>query len=251
MVYIDAHCHLGSRQFDDDRDEMIFRMKEAEVRKAIIICCSDHDLEAGISLRKENPGFKLACGIHPQDLERDNGEERLERFRNTVLACHPDMIGEIGLDFYSHRHTGEAQRRFFIYQLELARQTDLPADIHSRRASGETLRILKEHPVRGILHSFSGSAEMAAIYVKLGYYISFGSSVLFQGAKRPAEVIASVPLERLLIETDAPYQSPVRDRRHEPADVIRIYREISRIRKISIEELEEAVEANFDRVFAE
>ena len=250
MTFIDAHCHLGSGQFDHDRDEMIRRMLAADVRKAIIICCSNHDLEHGIRLRNENPGFQLAMGIHPQDLEEDNQPERMERFRNTVLETKPDMIGEIGLDYYSHPHTKEYQKQFFIEQLKLASELDLPVDIHSRKASADTLEILKQHPARGIIHSYSGSAEMAAVYIKLGYYISFGASVLFPNAKRPAQVIASVPLNRLLIETDAPYQSPVKDHRHEPEDVIRIYNAIAKIRQIPLKELETAAEQNFSTVFA-
>lgn len=249
MAYIDAHCHLGSRQFDPDRDEMIGRMLAKGVSKAIIICCSTHDLRHGIRLRNENPGFQLAMGIHPQDLEEDNQLERMERFRKAVLETKPDMIGEIGLDYYSHPHTKEYQKQFFIEQLKLAAELDLPVDIHSRKASADTLEILKQYPVRGIIHSYSGSSEMAAVYVKLGYYISFGASVLFPNAKRPAQVIASVPLNRLLIETDAPYQSPVKDHRHEPEDVINIYQAISGIRQLGMTELEKAVETNFDSVF--
>ena len=250
MAYIDAHCHLGSRQFDADRDEMIARMIAKGVTKAIIICCSRHDLEYGISLRNAHPGFKLAMGIHPQDLEDDNQPSRLERFEQIVREVRPDMIGEIGLDYYSHPHTKEYQKEFFIAQLKLAAELDLPVDIHSRKAAADTLAILKQIPARGIIHSYSGSVEMAALYMKLGYFISCGASVLFPNAKKPAQVIASIPLERLLIETDAPYQSPVRDHRHEPEDVVNIYRAVSALRQISMEELEAAAEANFDRIFS-
>lgn len=250
MAYIDAHAHLGSRQFDHNRDEMIARMLAKNVSKVIVICCGMHDLEHGIRLRNENPGFKLAMGIHPQDLEEDNQPLRLERFAKAVKEIRPDMIGEIGLDYYSHPHTKEFQKEFFIEQLKLAAELNLPVDIHSRRASADTLEILKQYPARGIIHSYSGSVEMAALYIKLGYYISFGASVLFPNAKKPAAVIASVPLERLLIETDAPYQSPVKDHVHEPEDVVNIYQAVSRIRQIAMADLQAIVEENFDTVFA-
>jgi len=249
MSYIDAHCHLGSRQFDDDRNEMINRMLTKRVHKAIVICCSKHDLEKSILLTNRYSGFKLACGIHPQSIDSDDTTERFERFRQIVDEYKPDMIGEIGLDYYSHSHTKEKQKEFFIQQLQLAAEYDLPVDIHSRKASADTLEILKKYPVRGIIHSYSGSVEMAAIYIKLGYSISFGASVLFPNAKRPAEVIRSIPLDRLLIETDAPYQSPVKDHRHEPEDVVNIYKAISQIKAIPMEELETLVENNFDCVF--
>lgn len=248
MKYCDAHCHLGSRQYDSDRSEVIDRMLAAGVRDTIIICCSEHDMLEGVRLRREHPGFRLALSIHPQDLE-DSREKRLEELQRCIEAYHPDMIGETGLDYYSHPHTKEAQKHFFISQLELARQFHLPVNIHIRRASADALEILKAHPCRGIIHSYSGSIEMAELYMKAGYDISFGASILFPNARRPREVIAKIPLERLFIETDAPYQSPIRDHRHEPADVLRIYEETAKIRGISAEQLCEAVYENFQRIF--
>ncbi|MCR4632672.1 MAG: TatD family hydrolase [Erysipelotrichaceae bacterium] len=249
MTYCDAHCHLGSRQFDLDRDEMIERMLKARVNKAIMICCSDHDLQRCLELRKRYPSFKLAIGIHPQDLEDEYGQERLERFRETVKELKPDMIGEIGLDYYSHPHTKDQQKHFFIEQLKIAGEAGLPVDIHSRKASNDTYEILKAHPVKGIIHSFSGSIEMARQYMKLGYAISFGASVLFKGAKKPLDVVSKMPLDSLLIETDAPYQSPILDHRHEPADIVKIYEKIAQIREMEIADLMRICEENFDRIF--
>lgn len=249
MGYVDAHCHLGSRYFDDDRNEMTGRMEEAGVDRAIMICCSRHDLDHCLKLREEFPGFKLAWGIHPQDLEDEHDDERLVRFEKILKEAQADMIGEIGLDYYSHPHTKEYQIRFFEKQLEMAVRYDLPIDVHMRKASNDTLQILKKYLVRGIIHSFSGSVEMARLFLKEGFYISFGASILFKGARRPAQVIADMPLDRLLIETDAPYQSPVIDHRHEPADVIRIYEAIAQVKQISIEELQKITADNFDRVF--
>lgn len=251
MIFVDAHCHLGSRQYDGDRTDVINRMLDKDVRNVIMICCSRHDLQASAVLREQYPGFKLACSIHPQDLEDDSSEERLRELDRIVETYHPDMIGETGLDYYSHPHTKEQQRHFFVSQLEMARRYHLPVNIHSRKASADTLAILKEHPCRGIIHSYSGSLEMARLYIKEGYYISFGASVLFPGSKKPRQVIADIPLDRLLIETDSPYQSPVLGHRHEPEDVIRIYEAISQIRNITMEQLAEAVLDNFNRLFGE
>ena len=249
MIFVDAHCHLGSRQYDDDREEMITRMLDAGVSKAIMICCGNHDLLKSVPLREQNPGFKLACSVHPQDLEYDYDPSRLERLRQVIKQYHPDMIGETGLDYRSHPHTKQQQKQFFISQLEMAGQYGLPVNVHIRKAAADSLEILRSVPARGIIHSYSGSYEMAELYMKEGYYISFGASMLFEGARKPAEVIARMPLDRLLIETDSPYQSPTRVR-HEPKDVLRIYQAISRIKNITIEELASAVEANFDRVFS-
>ena len=249
-MYADAHCHLGSRQYDNDRKEVVGRMLEAGVGHAILICCSRHDLLESVKLREQNPGFRLALSIHPQDLEDDYSGERLQQLQRDIEESRPDMIGETGLDYYSHPHTKTQQIHFFISQLELARKFDLPVNIHSRKASKDTLDILKEHPCRGIIHSYSGSVEMARLYMKEGYYISLGASVLFPNARRPGQVAAALPLDRLLIETDSPYQSPVLDHRHEPADIVNIYEEISRIRNMEMKELETAVEENFLKVFA-
>ena len=131
----------------------------------------------------------------------------------------------------------------------MAKHYDLPVNVHSRKASADTLTILKEHPCRGIIHSYSGSIEMARLFIKEGYYLAFGASVLFPNSHKPQQVISQIPIERLLIETDSPYQSPVRDQRHEPEDIVNIYEAISRIRNISVQELTDAGENNFNRIF--
>ena len=249
MRFTDAHCHLGSRQYDSDREDVIKRMLEKGVGDVIIICCSRHDLEEGARLREGHPGFKLAVSIHPQDLEEDFSDSRLDALREAVRYYHPDMIGETGLDYYSHPHTKPQQKHFFICQLQMAAQFHLPVNIHSRKAAADTLEILRDHPCRGIIHSYSGSIETARLYMKEGYYISFGASILFPGARRPKEVIAQIPADRLLLETDSPYQSPVIGHRHEPADVVRIYEEAARIRGVPMEQLAEEVHASFRRIF--
>ncbi len=249
MNFVDAHCHLGSRQYDGDRAEVVERMLAKGVKHAIIICCSRHDLREGAKLRDRYPAFKLAVSIHPQDLEDDFSENRLLELEKAVEEYRPDMIGETGLDHYSHPHTKAQQEHFFISQLEMASRHHLPVNIHIRKAAGDSLAILKQHPCRGVIHSYSGSCEMAQLYMKEGLFLSFGASVLFPGAKRPKEVVSRIPLDRLLIETDSPYQSPVLNHRHEPEDVVRIYEAIAAIRGISVPELAAAVEANFLRLF--
>lgn len=249
MVFIDAHCHLGSKQFDSDRIQVIDRMLEKDVRKGIMICCSRHDLIEVKKVRDILPGFKLACSIHPQDLEYDSSQERLVELKKAVNDYNADMIGETGLDYHSHPNTKKEQNMFFDAQLQMAADLSLPVDIHSRKASQDTLETIKRYPVRGIIHSFSGSYEMAELFIKQGYWISFGASMMFKGAKKPAEIIRRLPLNRLLLETDAPYQSPSIGSRHEPGDVAAIYNAVSLIRGIPVNELAEQIEKNFDEVF--
>ena len=131
----------------------------------------------------------------------------------------------------------------------MAADLGLPVNIHSRRAAADTLETLKKYPVKGIIHSYSGSYEMAELFIKLGYRISFGASILFKGAKKPSAVIARLPAQSLLLETDAPYQSPVPGRRHEPADILAIYEAVSRIRGVSLEELAAQLDDNWETVF--
>ena len=249
MGYIDAHCHLGTRQFDSNRREIIQRMLKAGVDQAIMICCSRHDLEIGQQLRQQYPGFKLAVGLHPQGLEHYDADW-LEHIGDIIAESHPDMIGEIGLDYDSHRHSRLLQQQYFIKQLQFAIDLDLPVDVHCRDASKDTYDILKQYPARGIIHSFSGSVEMARLFIKQGYYLSFGASVLFPNARRPKEVVREIPLERLLIETDAPYQSPIRNHVHEPADIVNIYQAVADIKGISVDELIRAAEENFNTIFS-
>ena len=250
MEYIDAHCHLGNRQFSDDRKEIIEDMLEAGLNRVILICCSEHDCREVIDLRDTIPGFKLACAIHPQALRTTNTPDRFERFAEHMKQIRPDMIGETGLDYASHKHTKELQKLFFEKHLELAYEMHLPVNIHSRKAVLDTQLILKKYPVKGVLHSFSGSPETAREYIKAGWMISFGASVLFPNAKRPMEAVRAVPLDYLMIETDAPYQSPVIGKRHDPTDVIAIYRKIAELKGVTVEELSKATAENYDRVFS-
>ena len=238
------------RQTADAISMEVRSMAENGVEKAVMICCSEHDRLASIGLRDRYPGFKLALGIHPQDLE-DDDPQRLTDIRKALTDSHADMIGEIGLDYYSHPHTKEAQLRFFEAQMEMAAEMGLPVDIHSRKASKDTLDILKKYPVKGIIHSYSGSVEMAQLYIKLGYCIAFGASVLFPNSRKPAEVIRSMPFDRLLIETDAPYQSPVKGHIHEPADVKAIYEKIAEIRGISMEGLAVQIDRNWEQIWCQ
>ena len=251
MNYIDAHCHLGNRQFSDDREEMIKDMLDAGLNRVILICCSEYDYRRVSDLRDRIPGFKLACAIHPQALRITDSLDRFEQFAEQMKQIRPDMIGETGLDYASHKHTKELQKLFFEKHLELACDMNLPVNIHSRKAVLDTQLILKKYPVKGVLHSFSGSPETAREYVKAGWMISFGASVLFPNARHPMEAVRAVPLDHLMIETDAPYQSPVIGKRHDPTDVIAIYRKIAELKGISLEELSRTTCENFDRLFCE
>ena len=251
MNYIDAHCHLGNRQFSDDREEMIKDMLDVGLNRVILICCSEHDYRRVSDLRNRILGFKLACAIHPQALRTTDTLERFDQFAEQMKLIRPDMIGETGLDYASHKHTKELQKLFFEKHLELACDMNLPVNIHSRKAVLDTQLILKKYPVKGVLHSFSGSPETAREYVKAGWMISFGASVLFPNARHPMEAVRVVPLDHLMIETDAPYQSPVIGKRHDPTDVIAIYRKIAELKGISLEELSRTTCENFDRLFRE
>jgi TatD DNase family protein len=228
---IDAHCHLGSCQFDTDREEVFTRMLEEQVEGAILICCNIDDYRKALVYKKKHPLFKIAVGIHPQDLEEDDSEERLQDFCAFVRKEKPDMIGEIGLDYHYNLSEPDVQRYWFRRQIQLANELKMPIVIHSREADQECMDILKEEgafsdercswfpkrkgpngqmvkDARVLLHCFSGSREMAEQYVKLGATISIAGPVTYKNNKKTPEVVKAIPIEFLLVETDAPYLTP-------------------------------------------
>ena len=252
MRYIDAHCHLGSRQFDDDRNEVIGRMLEKGVEKAILICCSSHDLEQGMILRKQHPAFKLAMGIHPQDLEEDYGRERLERFEKSLIEDQADMIGEIGLDYYWDDTHKEEQKYLFHRKLSFACERDLPVIIHDREAHGDCLAITRQYPkLRGVFHCYSGSVEMAGELLKHGWYLGFDGPVTYKNARKSLEVLDACPVERILLETDSPYLAPVpnRGKRNDSRNIPYVAAKIAELKGISVEEVCEVTTANAKRLF--
>lgn len=249
----DTHSHLNSPKFADEVDDLIARARENGVREIVIPSYDYDSVLRGLEIAEQHDGIYMAVGYHPCDL---NGltDDHYQQIYDWAKRDKVVAIGEIGLDYYWDTTTPELQQDMFRKQIAIAKELDLPIVIHDRDAHGDLVKMLKEEDaakVGGIMHCFSGSWEMAQECMKMNFYISFGGPVTFKNGKRPAEVASQVPLDRLLVETDAPYLTPEphRGKRNEPAYVRHVAEKIAALREISLEELAEQTTANAHRVF--
>lgn len=208
MLY-ESHAHYDDIKFDEDRETLLESLPKNNIETVINVGADMKSSAASIALAEKYPYIYAAVGVHPHD-SKDMRKEDIETLRE--WAKHPKVvaIGEIGLDYYYDNSPRDVQRYWFEKQLELCAEVDLPVIIHSRDATEETLELVKASRVRrGVVHAFSGSVEIAQEYFKLGFYIGVGGVVTYKNAKKLVEVVENSPLERILIETDSPYLSPV------------------------------------------
>ena len=244
---IDTHAHIFDEAFDEDRDEVIQRIIEANINKVVVVGFSKETNNLALELAKKYDFIYPTAGYHPSEANdiTDTDIIELESFinQNKVYA-----IGECGLDYYWVKDNIEKQKWLFNEQIKLAIKYDLPLVIHCRDAVADVYQILKGYKgqVHFVMHCYSGSVEMAREFVKLGGYISLGGPVTFKNAKTPKEVAIDVPLDRLLIETDCPYLAPTpyRGKRNEPAYVRNVLNEIALLRGIDVLDLENILEQN-------
>jgi len=257
-MFIDSHAHIDGPEFDADRSEVIQRARAAGVSTILNVGTGDpHSgvLERAVELADNNPDVYAAVGTHPHDA-RLFDERAEKRIWNLVTTSRKVIAwGEIGLDFHYDNSPREVQIDVFQWQLRLARELKLPVIIHTREAETETAEILKSHwagsGLPGIMHCFSGSAELAEKAIELGFSISFSGIVTFKKAEELRAVAKQVPLDRLLIETDCPYLAPIpyRGKRNEPAYVVEVARSLANLRGLEIEELAKITSNNFKRMF--
>ncbi len=250
-MWIDSHAHIASSEYEDI-DSIVKAAREAQVGKILIICCDLKEAYKAIEISKKDNLLSVAIGFHPSDIE-ELCEEDWNEFEKLVKEKEVVAIGEIGLDYYWKPETSAIQKEAFIRQINLANTLNKPIIVHSRDAISDTYALMKENPTnkRGVLHCFSSSSEMALKFVELGYYISLAGPVTFKNAKVPKEVAVTVPLERLLIETDCPYLTPHphRGKRNEPSYVVLVGQEVAQLRGISESELTKALNTNYDTLF--
>ena len=221
--WFDSHCHVDEEAFDEDREEVLSRMKANGVTRCAVIGSDMETSRRAAAFAAAHSGVVAAGGFHPHEASRFR-ESDLDELREMYQKGRIRAIGEIGLDFYYDHSPRDVQREVCIRQMELAWELKAPVAYHIRDAHQEMLEIMKGMKTRltgGIIHCFSGSAEIAKEYLKLGYYISFAGPLTFKKAPRLQEAVKLVPKDRLLIETDSPYMAPepVRGRRNEPANV--------------------------------
>ncbi|MGL4847900.1 MAG: TatD family hydrolase [Clostridium sp.] len=248
----DTHAHYDSEDYNEDRKELINEMNSNGVI-GILNCASSYDSVKEVDdLTKEYKLIYGALGIHPENAD-ELTDERLEEIKEMIKKNDRVLaVGEIGLDYYWEENPPrEVQKNAFREQMALAKELGLPVVIHDRDAHKDTLDIMKEFPeVIGTVHCFSGSVEFARECIKLGYYIGFTGVITFKNAKKLAEVAKDIPLERILVETDAPFMAPVpnRGKRNRSDYIKEIIEKLAEIREICPKELNNKVNENFSRL---
>ncbi len=204
----DTHAHYDDLKFDEDRVELLSSMPQKGVEHVINCGCDLASCKKSIELCEKFDFFYCALGIHPSEIS-ENADNELEEIKKLTAYEKCVAVGEIGLDYHYDFVPKDIQLEFFEKQLQFAIESDLPVIVHDREAHEDTLKLLQKYKPKGVLHCFSGSVEMAKEIVKLGMYIGLGGAVTFKNARKPLEVAEYLPIERLLLETDCPYMSPV------------------------------------------
>ncbi len=251
MIF-ESHAHYDDEQFAEDREKVMKKIVDRGVETVVNVAANLKGCEDSLALAREYPFVYAALGVHPDEVGELNGanfkwlEERLSEEK--VVA-----VGEIGLDYYWNKEEKEIQKEWFIKQLELARRHQMPVIIHSRDAANDTLEIMKEQGMglKGVIHCFSYSKEIALEYVEMGFYIGIGGVSTFKNAKKLKEVIEAIPLESILLETDAPYLAPVpkRGKRNHSGYLKYVAEEIANLKGISYQEVLDKTKENGKELF--
>jgi TatD DNase family protein len=253
-MLIDTHTHLDDRRYDADRDVILARAREAGVERMITIGCDLSTSRAAVALADHYPEVYASVGVHPHEVKHiaPGWYDELRR-----LAAHEKVLayGEIGLDYHYNHSPADEQRARFREQLHLARELRLPVVIHTREAQEDTIQILKDEwsaDLGGVFHCFSGDAWLAKDALDLEFYLSFSGIITFQNAGMLRDIVKTVPVDRLLVETDCPYLTPVphRGKRNEPAYVRHVAETLAALSNgADIEAMAERTSANARRLF--
>ena len=246
-MLFDTHAHYDDERFDEDREALLRAMPEKGVGLIVNPGCDLASSRTAVDMAQKYDFLYAAVGIHPENCG-DFAPAMTDGLRALAKAPKVVAIGEIGLDYYwAENPPKELQQEVLRRQLALAQELHLPVIIHDRDAHADTLSIVREFPqVTGVFHCFAGSVEMAQALIKMGWMLSFNGAATFKNAKKAPEVIAAVPLEKLMIETDAPYLTPVphRGERNDSSYVRFVAEKIAEIKGISAEEVEKATWEN-------
>ncbi len=254
-MLVDSHCHLDFPHLSNQLDEVLARAKEAGVGTLVTICTRVRNFDAVLAIAEAHDNIFCSVGTHPHNAD----EERDIRLEEIIsLSAHPKVvaIGEAGLDYHYDNAPRGDQEKGFRTHIAAARETGLPLVIHTRDADEDTARILEEEMSRGrftaVLHCFTAGADLARRGVELGLYVSFSGVLTFKKSDALREIAASIPMDRLLVETDAPYLSPEprRGRKNEPANVVHTAARLAGVKGVSDQEIAQATTANFHRLFS-
>ena len=250
-MYFDSHAHLDDARFQQDFEEILARMAENRVTRMMNIGCDLPSSENSVRLAERFDWVWAAVGSHPDDADQVD-EARILMYRKLARHSRVKAIGEIGLDYHYEDIPRDVQQHAFRLQMALAEELELPVVIHEREAHGDALTIIDEYPsVKGVFHCFSGSPELANELVRRGWYIGFTGVVTFKNARKAVETAKSIPLNRILIETDCPYMAPepYRGRRNDPSYVPLVAQKIAELRGLPAATVAQATWDNARKLF--
>lgn len=249
-MLIDTHLHLSTEDYHEDEiKDVLKQAKRNNVEKYIVCGCSKSEIKNVLNLYSENNDVFLALGFHPQ-FASDLKKRDLLILEKLLTRNHVVAVGEIGLDYYYSKENKGRQRVIFDEQLKIAEKLNMPVIIHSRDAIEDTYKILSRYKLRGVIHCFSGSYEMAKKFVKLGFYLGIGGVVTFKNSKLK-DTVLKIGLEHIVLETDSPYLSPepYRGKKNGPQNIYHIASFLADLFNISLEEVEKITTANAMRLF--
>lgn len=246
MIF-DTHAHYDDQQFDIDRETLLQSMEEQGVGTIVNASATVESWQKVLKLTEQYPFLYGMIGVHPDEVGALD-EERFQEMERLLREEKIVAVGEIGLDYYWDNESHDIQKKWFIRQLELARKTGLPVNIHSREAAADTMQILKEYGqgMKAIIHCYSYSKEMAEEYVKMGYLLGIGGVVTFKNARKLKEVVQAVPISHLVLETDCPYLAPEpnRGKRNSSIYLQNVAKAIAELKGMTTEEVIQITEAN-------
>ena len=257
-MFVDSHCHLDFDQFDADRDEVLARAREVGVERFLTISTSMKSFPKVLQIAESYDDVYCSIGVHPHDAEKEG--EQISAKELISHLNHPKIvaIGETGLDYYYEYAPRDAQQRNFRRHVRACIASETPLIIHTREAEDDTIAILKEErkghesELRGVLHCFSSNSAMAEYGLEIGFNISVSGMITFKKSEEIRDIIREVPLDHLMIETDAPYLAPVphRGKLCEPAHVVNTAKALAELKKVSIKDLAIATTENFYHLFS-
>jgi TatD DNase family protein len=247
MIF-DTHAHYDDEQFDIDRDSLLMSMKENGIGTIVNIGANLASSKTTLELAHKYDFIYGAVGVHPSD-SAELSDDNFDRIRQMCADEKCVAIGEIGLDYYWPEPDHEIQKKWFVRQLDLAREVKLPVVIHSRDAAADTVEVLKDNnagDIGGVVHCFSYSKEVATLCVKMGFYIGVGGVLTFKNGKKMKEVVSEIPIEKIILETDCPYLAPEpnRGKRNSSLNLPYVVKAMAEIKGISEEEVIDITERN-------
>ena len=251
-LIFDTHAHYDDIAFDDDREKILSSLPKNDNIYAVVNAGADiESSKKSINLSEKYSYIYAAVGVHPENIS-NTPKDYISQLEKLILSSEKIVgVGEIGLDYHYTKENKEQQKDLFESQVKLAVKHDLPIIVHDRKAHGDTMEILKKHNPKGVVHCFSGSLEMAQEVIRMGMYIGIGGVITFTNAKNAVYVVENISLENIVLETDAPYMSPVpfRGKRCDSSYIKYTAEKISEIKNISLKEVFEVTKQNAKNLF--